>query len=217
MTINCQNLPDSVNLNFSKNNKQSCSPANIVNSPWNGFVLKNRSKTLCSFVFPLSQYAYAIEIWYKSVSNACTMLFWCSPAQLEAILTTSKKFWLPSYQIPNHITFHVQASEATQNAGAKFVFIGRLEKLLWDYPLCDYFAYIIHAQSLYNCNQKSPSPRPMANRAAPISASLALGHAFANAVKATAGGWSTGSSASLTFPLHSHVSSARREGSENHF
>ena len=57
----------------------------------------------------------------------------------------------------------------------------------------------------------------MAHRAAPISVSIALGHASANAVKATAGGWSTGSSASLTFPLHSHMSSARREGSEYHF
>ena len=53
--------------------------------------------------------------------------------------------------------------------------------------------------------------------AAPISDSIALGHASANAVKATVGGWSTGSSASLTFPLHSHMSSARREGSEYHF
>ena len=58
---------------------------------------------------------------------------------------------------------------------------------------------------------------PVAHRAAPISVSIALGHAFANAVKATAGGWSTASSASLTFPLHSHMSSARREGSEYHF
>ena len=56
----------------------------------------------------------------------------------------------------------------------------------------------------------------MAHRAAPISVSIALGHASANAVKATAGGWST-SSASLTFPFHSHMSSARREGSEYHF
>ena len=47
--------------------------------------------------------------------------------------------------------------------------------------------------------------------------SIALSHASANAVKATAGGWSTGSSASLTLPLHSHMSSARREGSEYHF
>ena len=31
------------------------------------------------------------------------------------------------------------------------------------------------------------------------------------------GVWFTGSSASLTFPLHSHMSSARREGSEYHF
>ena len=58
---------------------------------------------------------------------------------------------------------------------------------------------------------------PMVHRAAPISISMALGHASANAVKAIVGGWSTGSSATLTFPLHSHMSSARREGSEYHF
>ena len=45
---------------------------------------------------------------------------------------------------------------------------------------------------------------------------VALGHTSANAVKATAEGWSTGSSACLTFPLHSLMSSARREGSEYH-
>ena len=60
-------------------------------------------------------------------------------------------------------------------------------------------------------------PRHMAHRAAPMSVSIALGHESVNAVKATAGGWSAGSSASLTFPLHSHMSSARREGSEYHF
>jgi len=66
--------------------------------------------------------------------------------------------------------------------------------------------------------QKSKSfPRPMAHRAAPISVSIALGHASAKAVKATAGGWSTGGSAYLTSPLLSHLSSARREGSEYHF
>ena len=64
---------------------------------------------------------------------------------------------------------------------------------------------------------QSPFPRPMAHRAAPISVAIALAHASANAVKATAGSWSTGSSASLTFPLHSHMSSARREGSDYHF
>ena len=57
----------------------------------------------------------------------------------------------------------------------------------------------------------------MAHRAAPISVSIAQGRAFANAVKATAGDWSIGSSASLTFPLHSHLSSAIREGSKYHF
>ena len=63
-----------------------------------------------------------------------------------------------------------------------------------------------------NIKVKSKSfPRLMAHRAAPISVSIALGHASANAVRATAGGWSTGSSACLTSPLLSHFSSARRE------
>ena len=60
-------------------------------------------------------------------------------------------------------------------------------------------------------------PVPMAHRVAPISVSVALGHTSVNVVKATAGGWSTGSSACLTFPLLSHLSSARQEGSEYHF
>ena len=64
---------------------------------------------------------------------------------------------------------------------------------------------------------QSPFPRPMTHRAAPFSVSIALGHASVNAVRATAGSWSTGSSAGLAFPLHSHMSSARREGSEYHF
>ena len=65
--------------------------------------------------------------------------------------------------------------------------------------------HIVKSQSSY--------PRPMAHRAAPISVSMAIGHASLNAVKATAGGWPTGSSASVTLPLQS---SARREGSEYH-
>ena len=36
-------------------------------------------------------------------------------------------------------------------------------------------------------------------------------------VKATAGGWFTGSSACLTFLLHSLMSSAKQEGSEYYF
>ena len=64
---------------------------------------------------------------------------------------------------------------------------------------------------------QSPFPRPMAHRAAPISVSIALGLEFANAMKATAGGLSTSSSASLTFPVHSHMSSAGGEGSEYNF
>ena len=70
---------------------------------------------------------------------------------------------------------------------------------------------------LLKSQSQSPFPRPMAKRAASISFSIALGHASANAVKATAGGWSTGSSACLTSPRLSHLSSTRREGSEYHF
>ena len=60
-------------------------------------------------------------------------------------------------------------------------------------------------------------PAPMAHRAAPTSVSVALGHTSANAMKAIMGGWSTGSSACLTFTLHSHMLSSRREGSEYQF
>ena len=58
----------------------------------------------------------------------------------------------------------------------------------------------IHSQSiaLHMVKKKSKSfPRQWRHRAAPISVSIALGHASADAVKATAGGWSTGSSACL--------------------
>ena len=64
------------------------------------------------------------------------------------------------------------------------------------------FIFIMHSS-------QSPFPRHIVHRAVPISVSIALGHASANAVKDIAGGWSTGSSASLTFPLHSHMLSAR--------
>ena len=57
----------------------------------------------------------------------------------------------------------------------------------------------------------------MAHRAAPITVAMGLGHVSANAVRATAGGWSTCSSACYTFPLHSYTSSAKREDSEYHF
>ena len=72
----------------------------------------------------------------------------------------------------------------------------------------------VHIQS---SQSQSPFPRPMVHRAAPISVSIAIGHASASVMKAVEGGWSTCSSASLTFPQHSHMSSARREGSEYHF
>ena len=64
---------------------------------------------------------------------------------------------------------------------------------------------------------KSPFPRPMVHRATLISVSITLGHATANAMKATAGASSTGSTVDLTFPLHSRKSSTRREGSEYQF
>ena len=49
---------------------------------------------------------------------------------------------------------------------------------------------VIHTIVYYSQSQKnqSPFPRPMAHGAAPISVSIVLGHASANAVKATAGG-----------------------------
>ena len=64
---------------------------------------------------------------------------------------------------------------------------------------------------VFTTNQKKVKvlPAPMAYRATPISVSVALGQTSANAVKATAGGWSTGSSACLTFPFHSHMSSTK--------
>ena len=48
-------------------------------------------------------------------------------------------------------------------------------------------------------SSQSPFPHSMAHRAAHISVSMALGHSSANAEKATAGGWSTGCSASLPY------------------
>ena len=57
----------------------------------------------------------------------------------------------------------------------------------------------------------------MAHGAMPISFSVALGHTPANAVKATAGDGLLVALRVLTFPLHSLMSSARREGSEYYF
>ena len=79
------------------------------------------------------------------------------------------------------------------------------------------FNYDIERPQFLCQKRQSPFPRPMAHRAVPISVYIALGHASANAVKATAGGWSTDNSASLTFTLHSHMSSARRESSGYNF
>ena len=58
---------------------------------------------------------------------------------------------------------------------------------------------------------------PMKHRAALTSVSIFLGHESVNAVKVTEECLSSGSSATLTFSLHSHMSSARREGSEYQF
>lgn len=62
-------LPLSEQRKFSKNRIHSSSPANIVNSPWNGFCRKNRSNTALSVTLPDFQQAQAIVIWYKSVHN----------------------------------------------------------------------------------------------------------------------------------------------------
>ena len=54
------------------------------------------------------------------------------------------------------------------------------------YILC--YILLYHTRLYYILNQsQSPFPRSMAHMAAPISVSIALGHASANAVKATAG------------------------------
>ena len=65
---------------------------------------------------------------------------------------------------------------------------------------------------------KVPSPRQwrIGRRLSPFL--VTIGHTTTDAVKATArGGWPTGSSVWLTFPLHSLMSSTRREGNEYHF
>ena len=46
---------------------------------------------------------------------------------------------------------------------------------------------------------------------------VALGNTSANAVKVTVEDWPTCSSTCLTFPLHSHISSAKQEDSGYHF
>ena len=67
----------------------------------------------------------------------------------------------------------------------------------------------LHKSNISPFKKVKVLPVPMVHRAAPISVSVALGHMSVNAVKATVGGWSTGSSTCLTFPLHSLMSSAR--------
>ena len=79
------------------------------------------------------------------------------------------------------------------------------------------FSLVSDALRIDLCQKKSNSfPRQwrIGRRLSPFQ--VALGHSSVNAVKATAGGWSTGSSICLTFPLHSHTTSARPEGSGYH-
>ena len=79
-------------------------------------------------------------------------------------------------------------------------------------------SYATVNQHVTSKKSKSKSfPRPMAHRAAPISVSIALGHASVDAVGATAGGWSTGSSACLTSPLFLIFRAPEEKGSEYHF
>ena len=69
-----------------------------------------------------------------------------------------------------------------------------------NHPMSENFITIC-LRNVYTQVKKSQGPflRSMAHRAAPNSVSI--GHASANAVKATAGGWSTGSSASVTWVM----------------
>ena len=75
-----------------------------------------------------------------------------------------------------------------------------LHMLLRTIPSCELSLCMLQCDN-YNMqySSQSPFPRPMAHRAAPISVYIALGQASANAVKATAGGWSTGGS-KFNFP-----------------
>ena len=66
------------------------------------------------------------------------------------------------------------------------------------------------------CQKKSKSSRQLCKGRCLSPFQVALGHTSVNAVKAPVGSWSTGSSICLTFPLHSHTSSARPECSEYH-
>ena len=70
---------------------------------------------------------------------------------------------------------------------------------------------------IYLCQKKTnffPRQWRIGRRLSPFQ--VALGHSSVNAVKATVGGWDTGSSTCSTFPFHSHTSSARREATGYH-
>ena len=59
--------------------RTSSSPAKMVYSPLNGFLRKKSSKTegdSCRLFF---QYAYAMEIWYRSVNSGVTELLYGIP------------------------------------------------------------------------------------------------------------------------------------------
>ena len=72
-------------------------------------------------------------------------------------------------------------------------------------------------QCQIDCIKIKLLPAPMAHRAAPISVSSSPRPRICECSESYSGGWSTGSFACLTFPLHSLMPSARREGSEYHF
>ena len=64
-----------VNLKFETNFKLSSKPQKMVNSPPNGFFRKSKSKLAVRSCVLFFQYAYAMVIWYASVSNAVARLF----------------------------------------------------------------------------------------------------------------------------------------------
>lgn len=57
------------------NLKHSSRPANTVNSPPKGFFRNSRSNAAGRSCVPFFQYAYAMVIWYVSMSNAVVRLF----------------------------------------------------------------------------------------------------------------------------------------------
>ena len=140
--------------------------------------------------------------------SGCTICLWQITEEMER---GKKKFLLITYLLKKKSGIPLYCN--SQHFATVCIFQIRIWKVQTIQMMT---TWLCHLPLDSSQSSQSPFLHPVAHWAAPNSVSIALGHASANAVKATAGGWPTGSSASLTFPLHSHMSSARQEGSEYH-